>query len=155
MKRTFYYLILLLISLSFSSCLKSGLEDLPEYEDADITSVSAVKYRYISNVKSPSNGQFIVNEVDLTYTSDIDPKQATVTINASVPENFPADQLAAVSTSKLVIAVGLSTAARLNSMDNSPKLGIPGDWSKPNNYMVTAANGNTKKWVVKIGAFKK
>ena len=45
MKKILYCLTLVFSALLFSSCLKGGLEDLPEYEDAEITSVSAVRYR--------------------------------------------------------------------------------------------------------------
>lgn len=155
MRKILNYLILIVLSLSFSSCLKSDLEDLPEYEDADITSVSSVRYRYISADKSPVSGENIVKEVDLSFQSSIDEEQSLVTINVTVPENFPASELANVSQSKILIAVGLSTAARLKPINDSPLLGVPGDWSKPNTYLVTAANGTTKQWTIKIGTFSK
>ena len=37
MKKIIYSLFLTFMMVSFSSCLTGGLEDLPEYEEADIT----------------------------------------------------------------------------------------------------------------------
>lgn len=72
MKKILYCLTLVFSALLFSSCLKGGLEDLPEYEDAEITSVSAVRYRYMTDEKSPASGEYLVKEVDLTFDADID-----------------------------------------------------------------------------------
>ena len=88
MKKVIYNLLLTLMMFSFTSCLTSGLDELDVYDGADITSVSAVAYRYISDEKSPASGQNIVKEVNLTFTSDIDTDAATVKITVSVPENF-------------------------------------------------------------------
>ena len=118
MKKIIYSLFLTFMMVSFSSCLTGGLEDLPEYEEADITSVSAVTYRYISDEVSPASGQNIVKNVNMTYTSEIDPVAATVKISVTTPANFPEDELANLSTkSNLVVAVSLSTAARLFPKD--------------------------------------
>ena len=69
MKKVIYNLLLTLMMFSFTSCLTSGLDELDVYDGADITSVSAVAYRYISDEKSPASGQNIVKEVNLTFTS--------------------------------------------------------------------------------------
>lgn len=44
----------------------------------------------------------------------------------------------------------ISTAARLTPLDGAPKLGVPGDWSKPNKYLVTAASGAQKEWTIEV-----
>lgn len=156
MKKVIYNLFLMMALLSLSSCLTSGLEDLPVYEEAEITSVSAVRYRYISNETSPASGQNIVKEVNMTYTSEIDSETATVKISVTTPENFPESELANLSTSSnLLVSVGLSTAARLTATNGSPDLGKPGDWSKPNTYTVEAANGKKKDWTIEIVSLKK
>ena len=54
MKRTVFNLLLMVMMFSFTSCLTGGMDELPEYEDANITSVSAVRYRYISDEQSPA-----------------------------------------------------------------------------------------------------
>lgn len=156
MKKVFYNLFLMLVMISLSSCLTSGLDDLPVYEEAEITSVSAVRYRYISDDISPATGQKIVKEVNMTYTSEIDAEAAIVRISVTTPENFPETELNNLSTSaNLLVSVGLSTAARLAATNGSPDLGTPGDWSKPNTYTVEAANGKKKNWTIEIISLEK
>ncbi|WFE87040.1 MULTISPECIES: DUF5018-related domain-containing protein [Parabacteroides] len=155
MKKVIYNLLLTLMMFSFTSCLTSGLDELDVYDGADITSVSAVAYRYISDEKSPASGQNIVKEVNLTFTSDIDTDAATVKITVSVPENFPEAELGNLSTSNIMVAVGLSTAARISPLNGSPTLGVPGDWSKPNTYVVDAANGTRKNWTIEVMSLMK
>lgn len=156
MKKTVYNLFLMMVMISFSSCLTSGLDDLEVYEDAEITSVSAIRYRYISDEVSPASGQNLVKEVNMTYTSEINADAATVKISVTTPENFPESELNNLSTSaNLLVSVGLSTAARLSATNGSPDLGKPGDWSKPNTYTVEAANGKKKNWTIEIISLKK
>lgn len=155
MKKITYSLFLLFITFSLTSCLKSGMEDLPEYSEAEILSVSTVRYRYISNDVAPSSGQKIVKEVDLTYTTSISSENATVQISVSKPSNFPVEELSNLSKANLVVAVGLSTAARLTPVGNAPRLGVPGDWSRKNQYTVTAADGTIKNWSIEIVSLTK
>ena len=156
MKKVIYNLFLMMAMISFTSCLTSGLDDLPVYEEAEITSVSTVRYRYISDEESPATGQKIVKEVNMTYTSEINTEAATVKISVTTPENFPESELNNLSTSaNLLVSVGLSTAARLTATNGSPDLGKPGDWSKPNTYTVEAANGKKKDWTIEIISLKK
>lgn len=151
MKRIIYSLLLTVMMISFSSCLTSGLDELPVYEDADITSVSAVTYRYISDEKSPASGQNIVKNVNITYTSDIDPEAAMVKIAVTTPANFPEGELTNLSKkSNIVVVVSLSTAARITPLDGAPALGTPADWSKPYKYVVTAADGKQKEWTIRL-----
>lgn len=156
MKKVIYNLFLMMTMISFTSCLTNGLDDLPVYEEAEITSVSTVRYRYISDEESPATGQKIVKEVNMTYTSEINAEAATVKISVTTPENFPESELNNLSTSaNLLVSVGLSTAARLTATNGSPDLGKPGDWSKPNTYTVEAANGKKKDWTIEIISLKK
>lgn len=150
MKKILYSLTLVFSVLFFSSCLKGGLEDLPEYEDAEITSVSAVRYRYITDEKSPASGEYIVKEVDLAFDAAVDSEQGSVKIKASVPSEFPAEELENLSTSNLVVVVSISSAARLTPVGDSPKLGVPADWSKSHSYVVQAANGEKKNWTIEV-----
>lgn len=150
MKKVVYNLLLMMTMISLSSCLTGGLDELDVYDGADITSVNTVRYRYITEDKSPASGENMVKEVELIYSSDIDMDAAHVKISVSVPDNFPASELSNLSKSNLLIAVGLSTAARLNPDNGSPQLGVPGDWSKPNSYTVQAANGDKKKWTIEV-----
>lgn len=155
MKKIIYNVLLMMVMISFSSCLTSGLDELAIYEEADITSVSAVSYRYISDEKSPVSGQNVVKNVNLTFTSEIDIESALVKISVTTPNNFPESELGNLSKSNLLVAVGISTAARLTPINDSSILGIPGDWTTPNTYMVEAANGMKKNWTIEVVSFAK
>lgn len=155
------YLVILLLFplLSIQSCLEMGLEDLPEYEDANITGVQRVEYRYIDETTiSPTDGQAVVKYVNLTRSTTVDTDAATVSIKVTVPNAsaaFPANKRDACTTSNLCVMVSLSTAAHITPQGNAPKLGVPGDWSKPNTYVVEAADGTTRTWTIQITSFTK
>ncbi len=155
MKKILYKLFLLFAVLSFSSCLDANLDELPVYEEADITSVSAVQYRYISDQKSPASGEYIIEEVNLHYTVDVDSDKGTVRIKVTKPETFPADQVNNLSKSNLVVVVTLSTAARLTPVEGSPKLGSPADWTSAHKYIVTSASGKKKEWTIEVVSLTK
>jgi hypothetical protein len=46
--------------------------------------------------------------------------------------------------------VTISTAAKITPLNGSPLLGVPGDWSKTNEYRVLAADGSVKDWKIQI-----
>ncbi|MEG1616366.1 MAG: hypothetical protein RR202_09785 [Bacteroidales bacterium] len=150
MKKFLNFLLIVMSVVSFTSCLKAGLDDFPAYGDANITTVNKVEYRYISSSVSNASGQQVVKYVELSRQASIDAEKGTVTITASKPSNFPSDQLNNLSANKLVVVVGLSTAARLSPIGDAPLLGVPGDWSKPNKYLVTAADGTKKEWTISL-----
>lgn len=47
--KKYSYLLFLSILFTLSSCLTGGLEDLPEFEENEISGVQRVEYRYISD----------------------------------------------------------------------------------------------------------
>lgn len=151
MKRALNVLVLLCLLCGMTSCLKSNLDELETYGGANITSVSRVEYRYVSDEIAPSSGQNVVKYVTLEYSgSTVDMENATVTIPVKLPANFPESELGKVSASNLVVVVTLSTAARIEPVNGAPALGKPGDWSMPNEYKVTAANGTSRIWTIKV-----
>lgn len=150
MKKVLYSLFLLLAVVSLSSCLNSGLEDLPEYSDADILSVSRVEYRYVSDEIAPSSGQQLVKNVSLGQSSNINKENSTLTINVNIPDNFPAAERPNLSASALVVSLNISTAARIAPIEGSAVLGVPADWSKANKYIITAADGTQKEWTITL-----
>lgn len=132
------------------SCLEGGLEDLPEYDDANITSVSAVQYRYVTEDKHPASNENIVRDLDLQYKADLDESAGVIKISVHVPKDIDASIAKDISRQKLVVVVNLSTAARLFPLNGSTKLGVPGDWSKVNSYEVIAASGAKKEWIIEV-----
>lgn len=156
MKKIMYLLGFLGFCLFMTSCLKGGLEDLPEYEEAEILGIQRVEYRYYGDDVSNIDGENLVEKVALNVTTTIE--GSIVSINVTVPEadvSFTEEERSKVSLTNLAVMASISTAARVTPLDGAPKLGIPGDWSKPNKYLVTAANGNEKEWTIQIVSLNK
>lgn len=152
MNKIFTPLFLLVVSLLTSSCLRSGLKDLDTFSGADITGVVGVYYRYIDDSHTiPASGEPVVKQVALN-TSEvvITPETGSLTFSVSVPSNFPEAEKANLTQSKLVVLLNISSAAIITPKDGSATLGKPADWSKPNHYVVTAANGDKKDWTVAL-----
>ncbi len=149
-------IFILFATLFMTSCLKGGLEDLPEYEEADIVGIQRVEYRYYSSNVSNIDGEYIVKKVTLGSNATIE--DTTVSIDVTVPVaegDFTEEERAKVSLDNIAVMASISTAARVTPLDGSPKLGVPGDWSKPNKYLVTAANGNEKEWTIQVVALNR
>lgn len=159
MKAVFKLNMILMVMLFLTSCLTAGLDDIPEFEGADITGVQKVEYRFVSNQISPSDNKPIVKFVDFPRTASIDTENRIVSIDVTVPaanpSSFPDEERMKCSTSELAIMVSISTAARVFPIGDAPMFGKPGNWSRPNKYMVHAADGSKKEWTVQITSFKK
>ena len=157
MKKISILTLLIAALFCLSSCLRYNLEELPAFSDADISGINSVQYRYFSDVeKVPITGEQMVKYVTLDYSNtQIDANAATCTFDVAAPSNFPAERLSDLSLNKIVVIVQLSTAARCEPMDGSTPFGVPGDWSKPNKYKITAANGSSKIWTVSVSNFTK
>lgn len=149
--RIFSALLFFLIVVLFGSCLNHDLEELPTYDGNDITSVVSVYHRYYSNTTIPiSNAKKVLqNQLQVT-SSNIDKKNKTVSIQVKIPTNFPKEEVDKVNKNNLVVILGISTAAIIAPAPDAPKLGVPGDWSKPNKYVVTAANKSMAEWTVTL-----
>ncbi|MDD6438572.1 MAG: hypothetical protein PUG09_11030 [Prevotella sp.] len=138
--------------LLFTSCLDHNLDSLDTYDGSDITSVVGVYHRYIDeNEKIPASGEPTVNQKQLSLTKQtVNTANRTVDIEVKVPSNFPEAQKGKVTASNLVVILNISTAATIHPENGAAKLGAPGDWSKPNKYVVKAADGSSKEWTVTL-----
>lgn len=150
------WLLCLMVLPFLASC---GWEDLPAYEENDITAV-AFYYRYASPTdKDPITGEPMVRNVQLSVVSpQIDNNAGTVTLGVSATNqqnNLPAEVYSGISQSNLVGTVTLSTAARIAPSDNHKVLGVPDDWTQPHNFVVTAADGSKKNWTITVTSFSK
>ena len=135
---TKWFMLLLLMCVPIiSSCSK---EDLPAYEEAEITKVGAY-HRFYSGDKDAITGENIVAEKELDRTNNIDSEHGG---------KFTEAERAKVSLSNLVVYVNVSTAARVTPLDGSPKFGVPADWTREHKYSVMAADGTKKIWTVKV-----
>jgi len=141
-----------------TSCLKSGLEDLPVYTDCDITNIY-FEYRYKDSTSLWIDGSPIVKYVTLVVTKTINTVANTVTVSLVVPAasgSFTVTERAKVALTNLVCSVNLSTAAKIEPIEGAPILGMPGDFSAPRKYLVTAADGvTTKTWTITVTSLNK
>lgn len=151
MKRHIISLFSAIVALiTMTGCLNHGLDELDTYEGADIVGLQGIYYRYIADDSHAVSGENQVVQITLARGADIDAENATCALRCQAPSNFPAAQLPNLTASNLVVVLNISTAATIKPLDGAPRLGVPGDWSKPNKYLVTAANGKTKEWTVTL-----
>lgn len=148
------YVLLLFTCLSFSSCLTSGLDELPAYEDADIKDFT-FEYRWM--VKEGSSEKLRVQKLNTEVTLG---ENNTVTCQITVPaanDVFTQDIRSQVTLSNLNAYCTISTAATITPIGDTPVLGKIGDFSKSDmQYEVVAADGKTRKvWKLVISNFKK
>lgn len=146
---------LLLCIFGLSSCLTAGLEQLPAFEDAEITNF---KFEHRWSISEGNSQKLQVKP--MTVNLKIDAEQATITAKITVPAasgTFTEAVREQVSLKNIVGFCNLSTAASIKPAGESPKLGVPADFSRsPMTYVVTAADGKTtKEWKLIIAEFNK
>jgi len=147
------------LSLSLSSCLTSNTEMIEEYADNSINDVAGVWYRYITTERESSTREVLV-KVELNgITKTIDKEARKVTIRvaptAARLNSIPEPARSQLGIKNVAVVVALPTATRIFPIGDAPKLGTNGDWSKPNKYVVQAANGDQAEWTIHITEFIK
>lgn len=152
--KSLIYILSILIGVGFTSCLNGGLEDLPVYQDAEITAFN-FEYRYATPVGESGEKLQVVT---LSTDAQIDNQNNTVTCTISVPSSsgtFTTAEKASVSLNNIVGYASVSTAATIYPIDNAPRLGQRSDFSqKTYEYEVVAADGVTRKvWTLIIKDF--
>ena len=152
MKKIFNILAMLFIALFATSCLEHDLEELETYSDCDITS-GEIYWRYYGTDVIPGSGETQVKQVRLARAVSADQETNTFYIRY-VTGNLPESEVSKFTQSNVVIAVSISTAAIITPLEGSPKLGVPGDCSKPNKYEVKAANGDKKTWTIVVEPYE-
>ncbi len=149
-----WLMLLLCLPLLMTAC---DWEDLPAYEEAEISAVQFY-YRWPSDVKDPVTGEPIVKEQRLNTTNNVNSEAGTVEVSVSVPGasgDFTESVRNGVSVNKLWGQVTISSAARITPIEGSAALGTPDDWSQDRKFQVKAANGVTKNWTIKVVQFNK
>lgn len=153
MKTLYNYLILVLLVVINSSCLKAGLDELETYDQNDITNVR-FEYRWWDE----TNKRLRVIEMSVEKTIDNDKKEIYCSIHVpAANETFTAAIRELVSLQTLAINVDASTAVRISPVGNAPQMGtFPADFSaKEFTYKVVAGNGDTANWTITISDFSK
>jgi hypothetical protein len=158
MKRTASLLPLWLAACLLTSCLTAGLEELPAFEEAEITDVN-FEYRYKDPGSVWIDGEQTVKWINLPVQNRvIDSGAGTVTCTLQVPAAdgaFTEAIRGQVALNSLAGKFYLSAAARIEPLEGAPTLGAPGDFSAPRKYKVTAANGTSKTWTVHVTALNR
>lgn len=148
MKKYILSLFVAIMSVfGFSSCLTSGIDDYEEsFDGADITGAN-IYYRWMD-----ASGN--VQQKRIARALDIDDEEQVCTILYAIQGALNAEQSQDFETlKKVVVVLDISTAAVVKPVGDSPVLGVPGDWSKPNQYEITAANGTKKIWTVAVESY--
>ena len=148
MKKFLNIFAALLLAVVSTSCLDSGLEELDTYKDCNITS-GEIYWRYYGNDVIPGSGEQQVKQVRLARAVEQNLDTNTFYIRY-VTSNIPEAERANFTESKAVVAVTITTAATIKPIGDAPKLGVPGDWTKDNQYEVTAADGTKKTWTIVV-----
>lgn len=147
------YLIFLLYALFAVSCLESNLDDLPEFDEAEFLDLD-MEFRF---EKKNANNVPVMQVVSIPCTINIDKDNGLISVVPSLPNatgDFTAEIRESVSLSKIIVYAQISRAAKVHPIDNAPKLGTFGNWTKENKYEVVAANGDKKVWTIKIEPWK-
>ncbi len=146
------YIGLLFMLILFNSCY-SGLDDLPTYSDADISSIT-FEMRWEDPATHTFKAQNLTNK-DLV----INKEAQTISVTLQVPaasSSFPENIRNEISLKKLILISSISTAATIAPVGHTPKMGAWGDFSQSNlKYLVTAGDGTKKEWTISINGFEK
>lgn len=146
---------LLLVFASLTSCLKHDLPAYPLWDGAYINNVY-MEFRY--NSGQMYNGQPVVADQRLTVNQTIDSAKNTISVTVIVPPasgSFTDSIRNLVSQTDLWPYFDLSTAATMAPAGSTPSPGNSTDFTKPQSYIVTAANGQKRTWTVTVVSFTK
>lgn len=157
MNRIILVIAVFLATVSLSSCLKSNTESIDAYNNNNINDIVGVWFRYVDNYNEGTT-QTVVKKVELDNISrqiDEEARYIKVQVRPSADKllEIPKSHLEKLNLNNISIIVALPTAARILPLGGSPKMGVNGDWTKPNKYIVQAANGAKKEWTIEITEF--
>ena len=125
-------LISLLSAILFTSCLKKNTEAITGFNDNNINDVAGVWFRFLAKV---------IDKTSKNVTIKVTP---TKNILNSIPEKVRGD----LKLSNIAVVLAIPTGAKITPVGNAPKLGVSGDWTKANRYIVQAANGAEAEWTI-------
>lgn len=155
MKKTTLFLLTCCMFL-FTSCLKTGLDEI---ENSSLCAISSVtmEYRWITY---NANGYEQLSRQQLTLSNNAPDENNEIHFTVTVPDasaTFPADARENVQLDGLYLITVISPAAKIRPMDGAPTLGMPGSYQigVPYRYQVEAANGDTAIYTIVIEDFIK
>lgn len=157
-----YFIVVVMLATMFSSCLRMGLDELPAYDDADITGIG-FEHRFEDPAKKWIDGSNVIQYVTIPVSSIQIKKAGTdgnteneVIVTPGMPTpsgSFTNAERMKITLNNLAGYVYLSNFATIEPIEGAPVLGTPGDFTQPRKYKVTAADGKTTKiWTIKVNA---
>ncbi len=137
----------ILILFLSTSCLESGLDELPLLDGAEIKNVN-FEYRY--SIKNTNGFEKMEYKV-LTTTTTFNGTAIDCKVKIPAPSGTFTSQIASqVNLTNIVGYFDVSLAAVVEPVENSPVLGKIGNFSQPCTYKVTAANGKSANWTLNV-----
>lgn len=154
MKKIITYLPVLLLCIISNSCLKSGLDELPAFSDAEITSFK-FEYRWIDDSTENNQLQVIQLPTETMINTDDNIINCIITVPAANAD-FSASERENVTLSNIVGYTDISTAATIEPVGSAPTLGVVADYTADTmQYKVIAADDSSKVWTLVISEFIK
>ena len=155
MKKNIIFLLLGCIVL-FTSCLKSGLDDIEDSDQCTISSLT-MEYRWITQ---NANGYDQLSRQQMTLSNTAPDENNEIHFTVTVPSassSFSKEVRQHVSLDGLYLIAVISSAAKIMPLDGAPSLGLPGNYEigKDYRYEVTAANGKKAVYHIIIEDFIK
>jgi hypothetical protein len=159
MKKILGILTALFMAVCMTSCLEHDLEELEVYSDCDITGRD-IYWRWVSDEVHPGTGANKVKQVRIpngvwtVVKNDDEAGEAEATFVIQFSQSFEQFKGKLDMSKDICVYVNLSQGAICEPIEGSAVLGAPGDWSKPNKYKVTAADGSVKIWTLSISEIR-
>lgn len=155
MKKYSFLLLISLLSMLFTSCLKEGLEESELSTECDVTNIH-FEHRWATEMSTP--GMYQLNFIEMTVAKTIDAENCVIDVQITVPPasaTYPQEQRDATTLSNMACSFEVSRAASVKPLGGAPVLGEMGDYTQECIYRVTSASGEYKDWVVKVTSFVK
>ncbi len=159
--KTKFFLILFCCMCLFSSCLKSGLDEIENSNLCAISSV-ALEHRWLAQ---NANGYDVLCRQQLTLSNNAPDENKQITFVVTVPSASNSDTYSAfnesirnsVSLERLYLTAIISSAATITPLNDAPQMGTPASFEigKEYQYEVTAANGEKAVYTIVIQDFEK
>lgn len=132
------------------ACLKTGISDTRPSASNSINFISFTYKWYDTANAGTANQKITYGESTLNNTILI--SNDTVYCSPTIPSSLSIDQIPNVTPKRLTAAATISDQASIAPLGKAPILGTIGDYSIPQSYVVTAASGAQKTYVVVTAA---
>ena len=155
MKYMFKFILLTMCIASLTSCLKKDLPGIKSSNQNNLTGFY-LEYKwqdttYIAPGTPNTDTSNVVSSVQFT-----DANSPQIISNDTLyayplfPSNLPLAQKLKVTLNHAIGFADIPDGAVVKPLNGAPELGIPGDYTKPASYEITAADGTKSTWVIVI-----